>query len=259
MCSSDLEMRGVAIQGDVLVIGSATTHAEIAADATVKKLFPSLASGCLSVGSPQIRNIATLAGNIVSAQPAADSVVPMTALGASCEILSEDGRTVKPLSALSKAVGESHVDPTKEILTKIYIDIPKCRYGTSFKRIAPREAMALPVVNVAVMLKAEGAQIAEARIVVSPVAVVPFRAKETEAFLHGKVPSEELLKQAAEIVGNEVTSFDLTAIRTNLPSSFFTLCIRVRLPSLGSSPAWRPFCAGERSGGGDGLARAAAP
>ena len=202
------EMRGVAIQGDVLVIGSATTHAEIAADATVKKLFPSLASGCLSVGSPQIRNIATLAGNIVSAQPAADSVVPMTALGASCEILSEDGRTVKPLSALSKAVGESHVDPTKEILTKIYIDIPKCRYGTSFKRIAPREAMALPVVNVAVMLKAEGAQIAEARIVVSPVAVVPFRAKETEAFLHGKVPSEELLKQAAEIVGNEVSPRD---------------------------------------------------
>ena len=68
--------------------------------------------------------------------------------------------------------------------------------------------MALPVVNVAVMLKAEGAQIAEARIVVSPVAVVPFRAKETEAFLHGKVPSEELLKQAAEIVGNEVSPRD---------------------------------------------------
>ncbi|MDO5562839.1 MAG: FAD binding domain-containing protein [Synergistaceae bacterium] len=203
------EMRSVEVEGDTLVIGSAMTHAEIAADKTVKKLFPALSAGCLSVGSPQIRNLGTLAGNIVSAQPAADSVVPMAALGASCEIVGVDGKSVKPLCELSKTVGVSYVDPTKEIMTKIYIDIPKCKYGTSFKRIAQREAMALPVVNVAVMLKGDGAgKISEARIVASPVAVVPFRAKKAEDFLCGKAPLADTLKEAAEMAGDEASPRD---------------------------------------------------
>ncbi|MCF0247366.1 MAG: FAD binding domain-containing protein, partial [Synergistes sp.] len=148
------EMRFVSVEKGKMILGAAMTHAEIAANADVKRIFPVLSDGCRSVGSPQIRNIATLAGNIVSAQPAADSVVPMTALGAVCEIASFDGVQMKPLCELSKSVGVSNVDPTKEILTKIEIAIPKGKYGTSFKRIAPREAMALPVVNTAVMLEA---------------------------------------------------------------------------------------------------------
>lgn len=203
------EMRSVEVSGDTLVIGAAMTHAEIAANETVKKLFPSLSAGCLSVGSPQIRNLGTLAGNIVSAQPAADSVVPMTALGASCELVGPEGKSVKPLSELSVKVGVSNVDPTKEILTKIYIEIPKCRYGTSFKRIAQREAMALPVINVAVLLKCDGAgKIAEARIVASPVAVIPFRAKKAEEFLCGKAPSAEILEEAAKMAGDEAAPRD---------------------------------------------------
>ena len=87
---SDLkEMRFIELVGDKLVIGAAMTHAEIASNEKVKKYFPALSDGCRNVGSPQIRNVATLAGNIVSAQPAADSVVPMTALDASCEIVDE--------------------------------------------------------------------------------------------------------------------------------------------------------------------------
>lgn len=203
------EMRFVKIEGEQLVIGAAMTHAEIAADKTVKKYFPSLSDGCRNVGSPQIRNVATLAGNIISAQPAADSVVPMTALDASCEIVDEKGSRVQKISELPQKVGVSSVDPSKEVLTKIFIDIPKGRYGTSFKRISPREAMSLPVVNVAVTIRAdETGHIAEALVVAAPVDVVPFRAKKTEAFLTGKKPSEDVFAEAAKLAGEEASPRD---------------------------------------------------
>ncbi len=203
------EMRFVSVENGKMTLGAAMTHAEIAANEAVKRIFPALSDGCRSVGSPQIRNIATLAGNIVSAQPAADSVVPMTALGAVCEIVSSDGAHMRPLCELSKTVGESYVDPTKEILTKIEISVPAGKYGTAFKRIAPREAMALPVVNVAVMLEAaEDGTISAARVVASPVAVVPFRAQMAEAHLIGKKPSAELFAEAAKIAEDEASPRD---------------------------------------------------
>ncbi len=203
------EMRFVEVSGDKLVIGAAMTHAEIASNDTVKKYFPALSDGCRNVGSPQIRNVATLAGNIVSAQPAADSVVPMTALDASCEIVDENGPRIQKIRELPKKVGVSTVDPTKEVLAKIFIDIPKCKYGTSFKRISPREAMSLPVVNVAVMLTADTSGIiTEARVVASPVDIVPFRAKKTEEFLVGKKPSEEVFEEASKLAGEEASPRD---------------------------------------------------
>ena len=203
------EMRFVSVADGKMTIGSACVIAEIAAHPDVKRIFPALSDGCRSVGSPQIRNIATLAGNIVSAQPAADSVVPMTALGAQCELVGPEGARMRPLCELSKRVGESYVDPTKEILTRIEIRIPSGRYGTAFKRIAPREAMALPVVNAAVMLEAkDDGTIKAARIVASPVAVVPFRAKNAEEYLIGKKASPELFTEAAEAAGAEASPRD---------------------------------------------------
>jgi len=203
------EMRSIKTEDGKIIIGAAMTHAEIAADETIKKYFKALADGCRSVGSPQIRNVGTLAGNIVSAQPAADSVVPMTAMDAECEIVGSSGSRIQPLCELSKSVGVSYVDPTREILTRIFIEIPGCRYGTAFRRIAPREAMALPVVNVAVMLKSEGSgEITEARIVASPVSIVPFRAKKAESFICGKRLSDELFIEAAKLAGEEASPRD---------------------------------------------------
>ena len=69
--------------------------------------------------------------------------------------------------------------------------------------------MALPVINVAVLLKCDGAgKIAEARIVASPVAVIPFRAKKAEEFLCGKAPSAEILEEAAKMAGDEAAPRD---------------------------------------------------
>ncbi|MBP8685019.1 MAG: hypothetical protein KBH52_06385, partial [Synergistaceae bacterium] len=93
--------------------------------------------------------------------------------------------------------------------TKIFIKIPKCKYGTAFKRISPREAMSLPVVNVAVMLMADASVvITEARVVASPVDIVPFRAKKTEEYLIGKKPTEDVFEEASKLAGEEASPRD---------------------------------------------------
>lgn len=194
---------------DRIVLGPAVTHAEIASNPVVKASFPVLSDGCRNVGSPQIRNIGTLGGNIVSAQPAADSVVPLVALGAECEIAGHLGSRIEPLENLFLGVGKSRVDPTREVITKIIVMKPKAKFANAYSRIAPREAMALPVINAAVQLTVEDDRISGARIVTAPVAVTPFRAKKAEEFLLGKRPGNKGdLRKAAELAEREAKPRD---------------------------------------------------
>lgn len=202
-------LRTIDVRDDQVVFGAAVTHAEVAAHKEIKALFPALADGCRSVGSPQIRNVATLGGNIVSAQPAADSVVPFVALDAQCEIASSSGTRVVPLEELYEGVGKSRVDATKEIITKIIVKRPAGPSANAYSRISPREAMSLPVVNAASRLVTDGKVIVEARIVTAPVATTPFRAKRAEAFLVGKSPSSlGDLAEAAAIAQDEARPRD---------------------------------------------------
>lgn len=191
------ELHGVLIREDEIILGAGVTHAEVAENRELKKRVKCLTDGCRSVGSPQIRNIATVGGNIVSAQPAADSTVNFVALGAECEIASAEGRRRVPVEQLFLGVGKSALNPGRELLTKIYIPLPSGPYATSFQRLAPRNSLALPIVNVAAYLAEEDGRIAEARIVASPVAVTPFRLRQAEQYLTGKQVSEKGLAAAA--------------------------------------------------------------
>ena len=203
------ELKGIERQGDKLVIGAGVTHADVAENELVLELFPSLAKGCGSVGAPQTRNIGTVGGNIVSAQPAADSSVNFVALGATCEILSAEGRREVPVESLFLGVGRSVLDPGKELMTKIMIPIPQQTYAVSYQRMAPRKSLALPVANVSLELVAEDGKIAEARLVASPVAVVPFRCKATEALLTGRdLTDASLAAEAGAMVQTEINPRD---------------------------------------------------
>jgi len=194
---------------DRVVLGPALTHAEVASNPVVKALFPALSDGCRNVGSPQIRNIGTLGGNIVSAQPAADSVVPLVALDAECEIAGFSGTRTEPLEGLFLGVGKSKLDPSRELITKIIVKKPQGQFSSAFSRIASREAMALPVINAAVRLTIHEGVITGARIVTAPVAVTPFRAKKAEEFLLGKKPGNKGdLRKAAELAEREAKPRD---------------------------------------------------
>lgn len=198
------ELLGIEVSDKQVSIGAAVTHAEAALNPFVRKSLTALADGCESVGSPQIRNIATLAGNIVSAQPAADGAVALLALGAEVEIVSTAGTRRELAENLYGGVGKSKVDHSKELITRFVIKLPTQPFGTAFARYAPREALSLPLVNTAVWLTANNGSIDDVRIVMGPVATHPLRAREAEKFLKGiDLDNEKAIKEAAQAAADE--------------------------------------------------------
>ena len=170
---------------DKISIGSAVTHACVASNLSLRAEFPALSQACASIGSPQIRNVGTLAGNVISAQPAADAAVALVALGAEAEITSSSGTRTLPVEELYAGLGKSLVDPTREILSAFYLKHPGPGYGCAYGRISPRNALCLPIVNAGISLKSVRGRITDARIVLGPVSDRPFRAKEAEENLLG--------------------------------------------------------------------------
>ena len=192
-------------EGDMISLGAALTHGQVARDPQLRALFPNLCQGCGSVGAPQTRNIGTIGGNIVSAQPAADASINLVALDACCEIISAAGSRIVPIETLFLGVGKSALDAGRELMTRVLVPIPRQPYATAYQRMSPRNALSLPVINVAVRLTAEQGCISDARIVAAPVAVTPLRLRATEQLLLGRSLQESgLVAQAGELAVNEV-------------------------------------------------------
>lgn len=203
------DMIGFKIQDRELVIRAGTTHAEIHGDPGIGRLLPALAKACGSVGSPQIRNVATLAGNVVNAQPAADSAVALVALGAQAEILSSGGRRIEAIEHLYQGLGQSKIDSSREILVSIRVPVPEAKQVNGYGRISPRNSLCLPIVNAAVNLKTEGGKVLCGRIAMGPVADRPFRPQKAEAALQGlSLHDREAWGEVSWIAGEEANPRD---------------------------------------------------
>jgi carbon-monoxide dehydrogenase medium subunit len=188
-----------------IVIGAAVTFAQLERSPLIREWAPLLAEAGSSVGSPQIRNVGTLAGNVVNAQPAADGSIALLALDAEAEIANLTGRQWVPVASLFVSPGVSRVDASAEMLTAFRFPARAPHEGTAFERLARRKALALPLINVAarVLLDASGDHIRDARIAIGPVAPVPFRAQEAETALSGRAISAEVISEAAEAAVHE--------------------------------------------------------
>lgn len=187
----------ITLQDGLIEIGSRVTMTQAETNKLIVKHGTALAEGCSWVGGPQIRNRATIVGNVVSAQPAADAAVPLFAFDALLRVVGVDGsRTVKIGEAYA-GVGESTVDPTSELVTSIVLKIQGEGEVSVFKRMMRRKAMALPVLNCAVWIRREKKRFAEVRIALGPVASTPVRAIVAEDQLKGKEISIENIREAA--------------------------------------------------------------
>lgn len=181
----------ITLNGTDLAIGAGVTHARVAEDLNVAKTWPALSRACGSIGSPQVRNIATLAGNVVTALPGADSAVALVALDATVEIKSIDGVRMAAIEDLYAGVGKSKVNSRHEIITSIKIQRSQKQHGNAYARISPRNSFCFPIVNAAAALTCENDKIVSARLVMGPVSDSPFRPKKAEAILEGTLLSDE--------------------------------------------------------------------
>jgi len=194
-------LSSIELKDDFIYIGALVTHSEIAKSTLIKKNAKVLALATLNIGSPQVRNLGTLPGNIVNARPAADGATALIALNALAEIHSTNGVRWEKIEDLYLEAGKSKVNPASEIITKIKFRFLSDNHGSSFQRLAKRKAMALPVLNCASVVEVDKKmdRFKNVKIVVGPVAPTPFRAKRAEDLLKDAKISKEIVAQAAEI------------------------------------------------------------
>jgi CO/xanthine dehydrogenase FAD-binding subunit len=191
--------------GPWIVLGGNVTFRQIKESALLHEHARALVEAAASVGALPIQTVATLAGNVISALPAADGCVALVSLDAEAEIADAAGRSWQPVDELFLGLGRSAVDPSRQMLTAIRFGAAGPGQGSAWERIGRREGLVLPILNCAVSLALSNDrdQIEWARIGLGPVAPVPFRARETEAYLAGRLARRETYLQAGKIAASE--------------------------------------------------------
>jgi CO/xanthine dehydrogenase FAD-binding subunit len=199
------ELKGIELEDGFIRIGACVTHQELASSQLIWERAAALAEGASQVGSPQIRNMGTVGGNIVNAQPAADTVVPLMALEAEVEVATATGARREPLGGLCIGPGQCTVDSTAEILTAVRFRALDPNQGSAFERLAKRKALSLPILNAAavVTLNDGGDTFQEVRLAVGPIGPTPARAFSAEEALRGAAVGAQAIAAALEIAAQE--------------------------------------------------------
>jgi carbon-monoxide dehydrogenase medium subunit len=187
-----------------LYIGAFMTHRSIERSPLIQHRYPILHDAVKNIGSVQIRNVATIGGNLVNAVPSADGAIPLIALDGKAHIYGAKGDRLIELARFFLGPGQCDLQGA-EILTEIIIPPIAPRTGGAYIKHGRREAMELPMLGVGVLVSLEPdmATCAQARICLGVAAPTPFRAREAEAFLAGRPVTEETLSEAGRIAAGE--------------------------------------------------------
>ncbi len=201
--SSVQSIRGIELadDGKWILVGAATTMAELAGSEIIKRHGRALALGASLMGSPQIRNVATIGGNVANAQPAADGAIPLVALGADARIVSTVGEKWVAVEDLFLDVGRSLIDPAREIITHFRFQVEAEGSISSVHRLAKRKAFALPTLLVAarVALDEKKETFENVRLAAGPVATTPWFAHDAADSLSGAPVTYEAIDRAAAL------------------------------------------------------------
>lgn len=187
-----------------LRIGAAVPLGKIVSFLPVAKKFEMFYQACSLIGSVQIRNRATVGGNICNAAPSADTSAPLLCLGAKAVLAKTRGTRTVPLEQFFRGPGKTVLAP-KEILVEFEIPAPPTSSAGCYLRHTPREEMDIAVVGVGsfLIMSHNDNRCQEARITLGAVAPTPMRASKAEAVLSGNVLSEALIEKAAEQASRE--------------------------------------------------------
>jgi carbon-monoxide dehydrogenase medium subunit len=177
-----------------LLVGAATSLAEIASSRIVAKKAGALAEAARLAATAAVRTAATIGGNLANASPAADLAPPLLAMDAELRLQSEKGERLVPLKDFFKSPGKT-VLKAGELIIEVSLSLPKG--NCVFLKLGRRKALSLSVVNTAVRLEMSGSICREARIAMGAVAPTPLRCIEAEALLIGKPIDRELIGRCA--------------------------------------------------------------
>lgn len=177
-------------------LGPLVTHNHCVASSLLRERAFPLVRAAWEVGSPQIRNRGTLAGNLITASPANDTIPPLMALGAQVRLRSLQGERVVPLRAFYTGVRQTVMRPD-ELLVEIAFPALGPQSRGTFLKFGLRRAQAIAVASVAVVLHMDGDRVQQAAITLGAVAPTVVHAEAAEAYLQGRPLTPEVIAEAA--------------------------------------------------------------
>lgn len=190
------EMRALEVRGGELFLGGAVPVNRIVHDPLVGVNAQALAEACNLIAGPQVRNVATLGGNVAHALPAADGTIALLALNASAEVADSTGIRRVPFKELFLGPGKSMLKHGQELLVGFYLPLSASHQSSCFKRIMRPQGVALPIINLAIWLERHTDRIRQIRIAVGPGGPTPWSGTEAEKVLIGKPFNHEVLQAA---------------------------------------------------------------
>lgn len=189
------EIREIKEQDGTYRLGAGVTFSEIVNSKLLDERMAGLVNSARSVGSPQIRNTGTVGGNVCNGSPAADTVPPLLALGATAVIVSKAGEREIPLRDMFLDKGRVDLKP-EEMLKEVIFRKPADGEAVAFSKLGLRKALAISRICTAVYLKTENSKIVEARIGNGALGKYGMREDEVESKLKGKSLNAETIEES---------------------------------------------------------------
>ena len=224
-----------------ILLGALTTHNNvIASTACVQHALP-LAQACWEVGAPQIRNRATIAGNLVTASPANDTITALTALGAELVLARRGSERVVALDDFYAGYRRTVLHPN-ELIREIRIPVMNANQRGLFLRLGLRRAQAISVLDIAIVLTFDDEAVTNARIALGALAATIVHARTVEAYLEGKQLDERACREAGQLVLKDVSPIDdvrgSATYRQATVSTLVTLALQ-RIADGKQAEGWR--------------------
>jgi carbon-monoxide dehydrogenase medium subunit len=206
-------LRFIEDHGNKIILGSLTTHQELAESTVLRNINPALARAAETIGCVQTRNRGTLGGNIANASPAADTIPPLLIYDAELLLQYQDGERVITLDDFIIGPGETQLK-SGEFINNISFSTLTGLWGSAFLKVGKRSGMSISVVNgAAAILLDEDGLIKDVRIALGAVGPKVIRCRKTEQSLLGSEPSATLFKEVMTSCREEIKP--ISDIRSN--------------------------------------------
>ena len=208
------ELKGIKKRDNTIIIGTCTTLNEVLHSTIIKEEFPILIQAIRTMASEQVRNRATIGGNIGNASPAGDTITPLVVLGVDIEIFSPESNHCRIISIDELFCGPCATTLKKgEIITKIIIPLlQEDDVVYYFRKIGQRNAMTITKASLSAVAKFSKSKVEWIRLAPGSVSPVVKRMSHTEEFLKGKEIIPQIIDKAKEILSKEISP--ITDIRS---------------------------------------------